>query len=43
MAASQSGMISKGKKLPPGAHKVGIGFTVLGLGDISFEIADQVV
>lgn len=35
-------MLVKGRTLPAGAHRVGIGFTVVGLGDLSFEIVDEV-
>ena len=35
-------MFVKGHTLTPGAHKVGIGFTVVGLGDLSFEVVDEV-
>ncbi len=38
----ESVMMVKGRKLGPGPHKVGIGFAVVGLGDLSFEIADIV-
>ena len=35
-------MLVKGRRLEPGPHKVAIGFSVVGLGDLSFEIADVV-
>ena len=38
----ESQMMVKGRKLEPGPHKVGIGFNVVGLGDLSFEVADVV-
>ena len=37
-----SHVLVKGRKLEPGPHKVGIGFSVVGLGELSFEIADVV-
>lgn len=38
----ETSMLVKGRTLDPGPHKIGIGFTVVGLGDISFEVADLV-
>ncbi len=38
----EASMLVKGKTLAPGPHKVGLGFSVVGLGPISFEIADVV-
>lgn len=35
-------MFVKGRQLAPGAHKVSIGFTVVGLGDLSFDVAEEV-
>ena len=32
----------KGQALPPGAHKVNMGFVVTGLGELRFEFADNV-
>jgi len=38
----ETSMLVRGRKLAPGPHKLGIGFTVVGLGDLSFEVADEV-
>lgn len=38
----ESHMLVKGHTLKPGPHKVGIGFNVVGLGDLRFEVADIV-
>ena len=35
-------IVVKGKTLSAGAHKVGMGFNVVGLGDLSFEIVDEI-
>ena len=37
-----SHVVVKGRQLKRGPHKVGVGFSVVGLGDLSFEIADMV-
>ena len=34
-------LLVRGRKLAPGPHKIGIGFSVVGLGDLSFEVADM--
>lgn len=38
----ETNMRVRGRRLEPGAHRVGIGFTVVGLGDLSFEVVDEV-
>ncbi len=38
----ETNMMVRGKKLDPGPHKVTIGFTVVGLGDLTFDVADEV-
>lgn len=37
----ETSMFVTGRTLTPGAHKIGIGFTVVGLGDLSFEVVDE--
>lgn len=38
----ETSMMVKGRKLAPGPHKLSIGFAVVGLGDLAFEVADEV-
>ena len=38
----ETSMVVKGRTLTPGPHRVGLGFSVVGLGMITFEIADEV-
>ena len=35
-------IIVRGRQLPQGAHRVGLGFQVVGLGPMSFEVTDGV-
>ncbi len=37
----ETSMQVKGHRLEPGPHRLGIGFTVVGLGDLSFEVVDE--
>lgn len=38
----ETDMMVRGRQLDPGPHKVTIGFTVVGLGDLVFDVADEV-
>ena len=38
----ETAIVVRGRRLAPGPHKLGLGFVVVGLGELSFDLADLV-